>query len=289
MQGRRIQFRHLHVKLAPDQEVSIGQNRGWRIADVIPAGRWRQRRPGVLCRIVNRAQVGEGELAKVVFAAFDQDAAVGQHLRGHGIGLISGSQTGNLRPGAVHVTSVDVGREFVPVVSDIALDHDRSIGQQKRNSGPVRRLILEGCQCLRQRDVADSQQKCDYGKEQLLRQNRPPSERHNKHQNAKLSAGLAFEWGIQRSARLSTRKSLSRATTRRRKTKFQDSASAPHLMSIGLRSIQCEESTACGEKGKCILNSHGSTAQTSRDWFLAILPSKSHGTSWELSDTARGI
>ncbi len=113
--GAGIQVSHLHVELAPNQKMGVGQNEGGRITDVSPSGRRSQGRPCIGDRIVNRAQVGQGELTEVIFAAFDEYAAISQNGGSESLGGVARLEAGSLRPGTVNVAAGVVGCQNPPV------------------------------------------------------------------------------------------------------------------------------------------------------------------------------
>src|SRR5581483_2529772 len=124
---------------------------GRRIADKLPAWRRLQCGPGIRQRIVNLTLIGEFETSEVVFAAFDKQATVRKNRRSKRIWTISGRQTGQLFPGAIHVAAVLVGRELPPVGVCATLRHDGSIRELKGNNGAVRSRMGKVLDRLRQR------------------------------------------------------------------------------------------------------------------------------------------
>ncbi len=100
-----IQHGNAFIKLASQEVAAVWQDRRRRVSDTPqPWGGF------TLVQVSftgssNRAQVGEGKLVVVVFAAFNNQAAIGQNGGSEGIGHISGGQAGNSRPGSLDVAS----------------------------------------------------------------------------------------------------------------------------------------------------------------------------------------
>src|SRR5439155_18408660 len=120
---------------------SVGQNYGLSIADGSPTFWGLDRRPRILERIVNSALVGPDRVAAstgaVVFSAFHDDPAVGQHGRAEIKWRVAARERGDLCPSAVDVAAVAVGRELVPrtVVGGGA---GETVGLRVHYDGPIR-------------------------------------------------------------------------------------------------------------------------------------------------------
>src|ERR1051326_4011667 len=143
MHGGRIEREQFLVELLGEDEAAIGHHHGRGVADVLEAlGRFHVR-PFVRLGIVDRAQRGQREVTEIVLAALDQHASVGQHLRSEGVGSIVGGQARGLRPGAVLIAALVVGREDVPMLLVERLAEHPAVRQLKGDVDAFRRLVGE--------------------------------------------------------------------------------------------------------------------------------------------------
>src|SRR5580692_4867810 len=153
--------------------MAVRQNRRRRISNKAPSRRRVLLCPGVLYGIVNRTQVCKCKFVVVIFAAFDNQSAIGQHRRSESIGDVSGWQTRYRLPASLDVAAVDIRSELGPVGLAVALRDDGSVGHQKAYSGAVGRLVNQRLHSLSQQNAGDSKQK-NHNRESLFLCHRGP-------------------------------------------------------------------------------------------------------------------
>ncbi len=145
---RGIELGDALVELVAQKKLAIRHHDRRCVADEVPASRRIDLCPCVGDRIVNCALVRQRErAAEVVFAAFDQHAAVSEHGRRGRIWPVvpRGGQARNLRPRAVEIAAARVRRQLPETGVRVVLEEDAAIGQQERRvkADVGRRLIRQ--------------------------------------------------------------------------------------------------------------------------------------------------